>query len=299
MADPALIDELSDPSVRLPEQAIAHAVREPGLISEDVLRLLAAAAEGAPLTEREASLLFWGVHILAAVRDRRAYLPFMRLLRRPSDEVDRLLGDAVTATMPKIVAGLFDGDADVLFALLAEHDWDEFLRQALFGALAFLTAEGRIDRAATVQFLKRFDEERLAPPEDVTWSGWEDTIALLGLRELVPRVEAAWSDGRTVEDLIESDWFFDTLARAEAEPNDRSRFARQHLGYIENVAAELNWVGDPAEAGLDDAEAELEDLEALDAWPEEPARNPFRDVGRNDPCPCGSGKKFKKCCLGK
>ncbi len=22
-------------------------------------------------------------------------------------------------------------------------------------------------------------------------------------------------------------------------------------------------------------------------------------VGRNDPCPCGSGKKFKKCCLSK
>lgn len=26
-----------------------------------------------------------------------------------------------------------------------------------------------------------------------------------------------------------------------------------------------------------------------------PVRNPLRDVGRNDPCPCGSGKKFKKC----
>lgn len=24
--------------------------------------------------------------------------------------------------------------------------------------------------------------------------------------------------------------------------------------------------------------------------------NPFKDVGRNDACPCGSGKKFKKCC---
>ncbi|MCJ7747844.1 MAG: SEC-C domain-containing protein [Desulfobacterales bacterium] len=21
-------------------------------------------------------------------------------------------------------------------------------------------------------------------------------------------------------------------------------------------------------------------------------------VGRNNPCPCGSGKKFKKCCMG-
>lgn len=24
--------------------------------------------------------------------------------------------------------------------------------------------------------------------------------------------------------------------------------------------------------------------------------DPFVGVGRNDPCPCGSGKKFKKCC---
>ena len=24
-----------------------------------------------------------------------------------------------------------------------------------------------------------------------------------------------------------------------------------------------------------------------------------RKIGRNDPCPCGSGKKYKKCCLGK
>lgn len=29
----------------------------------------------------------------------------------------------------------------------------------------------------------------------------------------------------------------------------------------------------------------------------EPLINPERKVGRNDPCPCGSGKKFKKCCL--
>jgi uncharacterized protein YecA (UPF0149 family) len=27
--------------------------------------------------------------------------------------------------------------------------------------------------------------------------------------------------------------------------------------------------------------------------------NPLKHVGRNDPCPCGSGKKFKKCCLDK
>lgn len=30
-----------------------------------------------------------------------------------------------------------------------------------------------------------------------------------------------------------------------------------------------------------------------------PIVNQFRNVGRNSPCPCGSGKKFKQCCLGK
>ena len=29
--------------------------------------------------------------------------------------------------------------------------------------------------------------------------------------------------------------------------------------------------------------------------PVEPIKSD-KDVGRNDPCPCGSGKKYKKCC---
>ncbi len=31
----------------------------------------------------------------------------------------------------------------------------------------------------------------------------------------------------------------------------------------------------------------------------EPYVRPDPKIGRNDPCPCGSGKKYKKCCLGK
>jgi len=30
--------------------------------------------------------------------------------------------------------------------------------------------------------------------------------------------------------------------------------------------------------------------------PVEPIRSSEAEVGRNDPCPCGSGKKYKKCC---
>lgn len=30
-----------------------------------------------------------------------------------------------------------------------------------------------------------------------------------------------------------------------------------------------------------------------------PIENEGRKIGRNDPCPCGSGKKFKQCCIDK
>jgi SEC-C motif-containing protein len=36
----------------------------------------------------------------------------------------------------------------------------------------------------------------------------------------------------------------------------------------------------------------------VDAWTP-PFKSEEKKTGRNDPCPCGSGKKFKKCCLGK
>ena len=40
--------------------------------------------------------------------------------------------------------------------------------------------------------------------------------------------------------------------------------------------------------------AQLQSDPALSSY--HPFLNTLKDVGRNDPCPCGSGKKFKKCC---
>lgn len=46
-----------------------------------------------------------------------------------------------------------------------------------------------------------------------------------------------------------------------------------------------------------DLEADLM-RELLDYKPQEPYKRTNRKIGANEPCPCGSGKKFKKCCRG-
>lgn len=37
----------------------------------------------------------------------------------------------------------------------------------------------------------------------------------------------------------------------------------------------------------------------MDYQNRKPSVREYKKIGRNDPCPCGSGKKFKNCCMNK
>jgi hypothetical protein len=259
--------------------------------------ILARAADGDPLSEDEATLAFRGLHVLGGARDHLAWPHLLRLLRRPNDEIEHLLGDCVTETLPRIAAGVFDGDVDALFGAIGDRSIDEFIRGSLLRAATFLAWESRIDRDRMQQFLDRFYQERLAPDQDQAWIGWLEAIALLGLRALAPLVEHAWDEGCIPEEVLERRDFRQDLAEAERAPDDVGRFKRANLGYIDDVLEALAWT---------DYTDDVADLDAWEPpWTETlplaaaPVTNPWRHVGRNDPCPCGSGRKAKKCCLAK
>lgn len=275
MIDRSLVDALAT-AKHLPRKALHAAMAAPETIADEVLRVLEAAAAGVELDEPDADLLFWGLHVLAAARNTRAFAPLMRLLRQDGDTLDGLLGDALTETLARVVASLFDGDVHALQAPILDSTTDETVRYELFGALSFLTHDGRIDRAQTRDLLVRFDEKKVSVEAEIGWVGWEETIALLGLRELAPRAEAARRDGRITNEISDAAWFKTALREAEAKPSDQERFDAYRYGYLTDPVAALSWTAENAG---------------------QPVRNPLKAVGRNDPCPCGSGKKFKKCCL--
>ena len=278
-----LIQALSE-AQDLPLEAVQAAARNPGRIAGGVLRVVEAAASGAARSERDQNLLFWGVHVLGEARDTRLFSPLLSLLRRPPEEIDVLLGDAITGTLPRLAVSMFDGNSEALLGVIADPAVDEFVRWNLFGALTFLTFEGRIGRDVTRAFLIRFDDERLARAGEAAWNGWAEAIALLGFDDLSDRYTNALTEARVLEDVCGRDWFEAVLFDALNNPEDPERFRMHRFGYFGNAADELDEL-----LAEDDAQGEAE----------APIQNPLRDVGRNDPCPCGSGKKFKKCCLGR
>lgn len=61
------------------------------------------------------------------------------------------------------------------------------------------------------------------------------------------------------------------------------------------------WMATPRSAfeGKTPAEVSKEDPELLSFKKVETYRRSEPRIGRNDPCPCGSGRKYKHCCMGK
>ena len=274
----------------LPIDAIDRCLRRIDEAAPPLRAIVALAAEGESLSDGEARLFCRGLYILAGARDSEAFQPLLRLLRLPEAKLDELLGDLLTEAMARIIASVFDGDADALFALISDSSVDPVARSAALSAASFLTWQGRIGRDRMMHFLECFHADKPAEDLDVVWESWMLAVALLGLRDLAPLVHSSFADGRISEWFMSRSEFDDLLIEAEQEPDDGARFAEYDIGYIEDVVDALTW----SDGGDIDEDA----LESRYLWtPSEPVRNPLRHVGRNDPCPCGSGLKFKRCCL--
>jgi hypothetical protein len=118
-------------------------------------------------------------------------------------------------------------------------------------------------------------------PEEDDLAGWESFAAgyLAGAMEDPVWVNnddhwtfAAWAaylDNQP--DLVEPE----LLRKLDAEPDTRASLCRQGAAIVSATYDSF-----------------LNDRSPTSASAPVPAR-----VGRNDPCPCGSGKKFKRCCI--
>jgi hypothetical protein len=304
--DPLQILQALNERGRLPVEAIreARAKREVivPLVLQEIDELIATGSTG--IGE---DALFLAFHLLGEWRETAAYRPLANLLRLPNDALESVLGDAKTVTAHRVMAAVFDGDTAPLHAIIREEAADEFIRSGMLHTLVMLTLSGAVPRAETTAFL-RDCYDRLQPREGCfVWDGWQYAVAWLGLVELKPLVQKAFARGWIDRSWLSFRDFEEDLNHTIAHPDAPPLGRDSELTPFGDTIAELeHWACFQPESARDDESDvfDSDDLESDDlsaGWlPNDlPKRNPFRHVGRNDPCPCGSGKKFKKCCLGK
>ena len=268
------IEVLGAPGDALPDAVMELVIDQWEQAGPRCLAMLDDYIHGRDLSEATERALFFVVHLLGEKSETAAFANLCALAG-DTERADLVLGDAVTATLPKILISTFDGDAAPLQALVAREEVDSSIRDGALMALAYLTRAGRLPAAEMHAYFAGLFATMQPQSRDIVWSGLVMAVGMLGYANLTPQVEAVFArgladpEGTTIKDFRED------LRRAVQNPGSLDELAAVSVAPMGRAVDEL--AGPPP--------------------PQEPIINPLRAVGRNDPCPCGSGKKYKKCCL--
>jgi len=280
----------------LPRQALkaatARRVEMVPLFLEEIENYLAVE----PAARAKPTPLFFIFHLLGEWREKAAYRLLARLLRLPGPEIDRIFGDGITTTSHRVMAAVFDGDPEPLYDIILDPNAEEFIRAGISEALAIVTLRGELDRAVAGQFLRDAFIEMRPQAECYVWVGWQSAIAMLGMNDLKLLVKKAFDRGFIDGHTLGFEHFEEDLRRGIEHPGEPRLPDDRDSTLFGDTVEELSGWYCFSEQYREDQERWQRRAEA-DLARSQRVENPFKGVGRNSPCPCGSGKKFKKCCL--
>ena len=289
-----ILQEITSDSREFPHDAIAAARANKEIVTQPFLELFENYINGTDSSDQTENILFLVIHILGEFQVKQAFQPLLQFLSEDTKRADRILGDCITETLSGVLINTFNGDTSGLCELILNPRADVFIRGAAIDALVYLTAIKTIPREDTADFLENCYDSLLEENPDFVMVEWINAIAMLGWEDFTPHVEEVFNQGLINSfDITLSD-FERVLQIAKDDPKGLAGFADQRVAPFSNVDEISSWAAFEPE---EEHSVVHEDWDDFDRDEIEPFMNPNRNIGRNDPCPCGSGKKFKKCCL--
>jgi hypothetical protein len=297
-----LVASLNSGEEKLPVEAIAE-VREhrdlmiPKLI--EVLRDVTSAARAGDA--RKGNAHFFAIFLLTEFRAEESFTVILEAFSLPGELPFDLFGDAVTSTLSRILAEFAGDRPEVMDALIRNPELNEYVRWEAAQCYVHLVRDKRLTRDEAVERLREHLRRAVAEKDEAVIGGLICVLVSFAPEKALADIEEAYRLGLVDEGLVDIGTVESSIAEGE-----------------ERVRKELEWC---SETGIDDT---IEELRHWAAFAEKPAPRPAPPpptprphfaaprepdelvtvpvssqgprVGRNDPCPCGSGKKYKKCC---
>jgi len=307
MTNDEILAALTPYSATLPREALIEA----GTRREELTpRLLEALDQGIGWVrankgrEIDTNLPFFAFFLLAQFREPRLYPRLLEMLEL-NDELDNLLGgETAPELFPAVIRDTFDSSVpDSLEALKRTIEnravcWVH--HDAAVSALCFLSRDGALSREELAAYLRHLirDVYVKMTKEEAPWDFYTALVQRVvdeQLVELKPDIKELYD-----HDLIEVflDGAYKDFLRNVTDPARR----REDFHMTDAVKELEQWgafTGTAGEAGDKPRRNKAASSAGRRGRPRTPVVRQTPKIGRNDPCPCGSGKKYKHCCLNK
>jgi hypothetical protein len=283
-----------------PREALEAAIAQRETITPHLLQAL----EDAPrllerlVAEEDCMLPLYAFYLLAQFRETRAYPLIVAFFSQPGDLPVDVMGDFVTEDLGRVLASVSGGDPEPMKTLIENPRVNEYTRNSAMGGLITLFVEDVLPREAVIAYFRELFQGGLERDYSYAWDGLVSQSTRLYPKELMPEIRQAFADD-LVDDVMSIDlaWIEQVLDEGKAETLARLR-ANRHYHYVEDTIQEMEWWAcfQPPRPKPPPAPPQRSSPASSAVMPRPAPLPKKKKVGRNDPCPCGSGRKYKHCC---
>ena len=258
--------------------------------------------------------LSFALYLLAQFRETRALDAFLRFFSLPGEPALDLTGDMITEHGAAVLASVCGGDPAPLRKLILDESVNEIVRTQAIGGLLVQAVWGERSREAVVEDLRGLFQTLAKPGDFYVWSGLICAIADFNALELLPEARQAFAEELVDDSIIGLEDLEPAVSPRPGmftppspekrlamflkrnKPIDAVNECSLWLCFRDEKSENRYWKG--LDVDRDDRPDDALILPPLDPPPYVAPKSYIAPpkIGRNDPCPCDSGKKYKKCC---
>jgi hypothetical protein len=263
---------------RFPRLALGEAVAAQSQITPELLSIIEYARQNVEKVREDGGYIahLYAMYLLAQFRDERAYPALVDFFSIPGEFPLDATGDVVTEDLSRILASVSHGDTSLMERLAENEEADEYVRAAALDGMVISVAHGEKPREEVIAYFQSLFRGKLRREPSHAWSALVNCSADLHPAELLDDIKQAFEDHLVDESFVDLPWIEEMLERDREQVLKNLREDKRY-GLIDNVISEMQgW--------------------ACFDVPESAVPHVGRKIGRNEPCPCRSGKKYKRCC---
>lgn len=232
----------------------------------------------------------YAVFLLAQFKVNEFYPLVIKLLKLPDEIPYDLFGDSITDDMQRILASICGRDIEPIKELIENPSVEVFIRGTALSALVILVLDERLERKYILEYCKDLLTNNVENNNPIFMGEVVSSCYDLYPEEIYDTIKEAYEKKLIDESMINLFDINNRLKKSKEEVIESSK-NNIHLQLINDSIKDMKW-WDCFDENKKKRNQNIENFFNNNIK----TKTYIQKIGRNEPCPCGSGKKYKKCC---